>query len=185
MVSVSSLVPVSTPLVPPGLPGYAHLHDYERDLRSHQDGAPEYDPDDYMKLLTPIVEDKADVIYVSRFIGEPDRVLCYWHCLPNRLLTKLRTIFTNLNLHDMEVCCKVFKTRVLQSIQVKSDRFNVKPDLTAEIIRIRPRLRIYEVGVACYGHSYEDEKKVTWKDGVKSLYCVIRLLVGRLTAQER
>jgi glycosyltransferase involved in cell wall biosynthesis len=144
------------------------------DLVIVQDADLEYDPNDYMKLLSPIVEGKADVVYGSRFIGEPHRVLYYYHRLGNAFLTMLSNMFTNLNLTDMEVCYKVFKKSVIDRIEVKSDRFGVEPELTAKIAKMRPRLRIYEVGVAYYGRSYEEGKKITWKDGFKAIYAILR-----------
>jgi glycosyltransferase involved in cell wall biosynthesis len=144
------------------------------DLVIVQDADLEYDPNDYMKLLSPIIDGKADVVYGSRFIGEPHRVLYYYHRLGNAFLTMLSNMFTNLNLTDMEVCYKVFKKSVIDRIEVKSDRFGVEPELTAKIAKMRPRLRIYEVGVAYYGRSYEEGKKITWKDGFKALYAIIR-----------
>ena len=145
------------------------------DLVLVQDADLEYDPDDYCKLLWPIVENKADVVYGSRFIGEPHRVLYYWHTLGNRFLTAFSNAFTNLNLTDMEVCYKVFRRSVLQRIPpLKCNRFGFEPEITAKIAKIRPRLRIYEVGVAYYGRSYEEGKKITWKDGIKAVLTIIR-----------
>ena len=139
-----------------------------------QDADLEYDPQDYMKLVQPIYDDKADVVYGSRFIGEPHRVLYYYHTLGNKFLTTLSNMFTNLNLTDMEVCYKVFRKSVLDKITIKCNRFGFEPEITAKIAKMRPRLRIYEVGVAYYGRSYEEGKKITWKDGIKAILTIIR-----------
>lgn len=139
-----------------------------------QDADLEYDPQDYPKLLQPIDDDKADVVYGSRFIGEPHRVLYYWHTCGNQFLTSFSNMFTNLNLTDMEVCYKVFRRDVLDRIKLRCNRFGFEPEVTAKIARLRPRLRIYEVGVAYYGRSYEEGKKITWKDGIKALLTIIR-----------
>ena len=139
-----------------------------------QDADLEYDPDDYPRLLQPILEGKADVVYGSRFIGEPHRVLYWWHTLGNRFLTAFSNCFTNLNLTDMEVCYKVFRKSVMDRITIKCNRFGFEPEITAKIAKMRPRLRIYEVGVAYYGRSDEEGKKITWKDGVKAILTIIR-----------
>src|SRR5450432_134122 len=138
-----------------------------------QDADMEYDPADYIKLLEPITHNKADVVYGSRFIGEPHRVLYFWHTLGNKFLTAFSNMFTNLNLTDMEVCYKVFRKEVLQRITIKCDRFGFEPEITAKVAKYRPRLRIYEVGVAYYGRSYEEGKKITWKDGIKAILTII------------
>jgi len=139
-----------------------------------QDADLEYDPQDYMKLVQPIYDDKADVVYGSRFIGEPHRVLYYYHTLGNKFLTTMSNMFTNLNLTDMEVCYKVFRKPILDQINIKCNRFGFEPEITAKIAKMRPRLRIYEVGVAYYGRSYEEGKKITWKDGIKAILTIIR-----------
>jgi len=148
------------------------------DLVLVQDADLEYDPADYMKLLQPIVDGKADVVYGSRFIGEPHRVLYYWHTLGNKFLTSMSNMFTNLNLTDMEVCYKVFRKDVLDRINIKCNRFGFEPEVTAKIAKMRPRLRIYEVGVAYYGRSYEEGKKITWKDGIKAILTIVRFWVS-------
>ncbi len=138
-----------------------------------QDADLEYDPKDFDLLLDPIRGNQADVVYGSRFLGGgPHRVLFYWHYLGNRFLTNLSNMMTNLNLTDMEVCHKMFRSEVLRELDLKEDRFGFEAEITARIAR--RKWRIYEVPVSYYGRGYEEGKKITWKDGVRTLWCIFK-----------
>ncbi|MDH5747897.1 MAG: glycosyltransferase family 2 protein [Rhodospirillales bacterium] len=147
----------------------------EGDIVIIQDADLEYDPGEYPKLLQPILDGNADVVYGSRFRGgESTRVLYFWHSLGNRFLTLLSNMFTDLNLTDMETCYKVFRKEILDRVNVQENRFGFEPEITAKISRLRPRPRIYEVGISYTGRTYDEGKKIGWKDGVQAIYCILR-----------
>ena len=139
-----------------------------------QDADLEYDPNEINKLLKPIIDGYADVVYGSRFIGgAPHRILFFWHTIGNKFLTFLSNFFTNLNLTDMETCYKIFKTSIIKKIQLKEKRFGFEPEVTSKIAKVKD-IRIYEVGISYYGRTYTEGKKINWKDGFKAIYCIIR-----------
>ena len=143
-----------------------------------QDADLEYDPNDYPRLLEPILQNKADVVYGSRFMGgQPHRVLYFWHRVGNAVLTLVSNMFTNLDLTDMETCYKVFRREIIQGIVIEENRFGFEPEITAKVARTR--CRIYEIGIAYYGRTYEEGKKIGWKDGFRALYCIVKYNVFR------
>ncbi len=138
-----------------------------------QDADLEYDPGDYPRLLEPLLQDKADVVYGSRFLGAaPHRVLYFWHSVGNRILTLLSNCLTNINLPDMETCYKAFRREVLQAIPLEENRFGFEPEITVKVAK--RRLRIYEVGISYWGRTYEEGKKIGWRDGLRAVWCLLK-----------
>jgi len=143
-----------------------------------QDADLEYDPNEYPRLVEPILNNRADVVFGSRFLGgDAHRVLYFWHRVGNGFLTLLSNMFTNLNLTDMETCYKVFRREIIQSIRIEENRFGFEPEITAKVAKLQ--CRIYEVGISYYGRTYDEGKKIGWRDGVRAIYCIVKYGWGK------
>jgi len=143
-----------------------------------QDADLEYDPQEFPLVIGPILDNKADVVFGSRFQGgRPHRVVYFWHRMGNSFLTLLSNMFTDLNLTDMETCYKAFRREIIQSIQIRENRFGFEPEVTAKVAKMR--CRIYEVGISYYGRTYDEGKKIGWKDGVRAIWCIVKYNIGQ------